>query len=287
MTLSNLLYPNISNAPSFHNLALFICHLFLDGKFRTGHILHDPGIFDNQLILDIQSNCPHLIPWQKTDIIQPFSTLWPSNQSTDNILQLIFFDPEHLPKNIVRLSKKLFVFYRLFVLLLCDDTKVQHQISAMSKVKVISNSNSLIIYQSAKNGSVCVYSITPDVKNGKEQQIGKVEPHFEQDRVTNVKNENLFVSTFGKFEENSLMVINAFIPNAIKSNVSGIGMHEISKKLHFSINFYQTSLDAAYINLTTRSWSSSVLHHDTILPRPQSVYKELSTEYDSLDAEKL
>lgn len=67
MTVPVLLAPNISNFQTFHSLALFICHLFVDGKFRTAHIVHDQNVFDPRLISEIHLNCFEPIPYVLTD----------------------------------------------------------------------------------------------------------------------------------------------------------------------------------------------------------------------------
>lgn len=91
MELSNLFGIKL---PNFHNLALFICHLFIDGQFRNGHIFYDPNVFQvGQLISEIQSTCPTSIPWISTDVTDKPVLPWKSNERTDHILQLIFFDP--------------------------------------------------------------------------------------------------------------------------------------------------------------------------------------------------
>lgn len=88
---------NISN---FNDLALFICHLFVDGHFRTGHILYNQNLFDGHLISEFNSVCPETIPWLMTDVTKTSSVLWDTKDRTDNILQLIFFEPGNSLKEI-------------------------------------------------------------------------------------------------------------------------------------------------------------------------------------------
>lgn len=112
MIVVSLLAPNIYN---YYNLALFICHLFIDGQFRTGHILYDPIQLDDRLIAEVDRICPHSIPWVTTEVNRDFSLPWNSNNQTDHILQLIFIDPNHLPENIDDL-KYLFAYYNLYII---------------------------------------------------------------------------------------------------------------------------------------------------------------------------
>lgn len=106
--------PNLVVSPNFRNLALFICYTFIGGNFRHGHILYDPNIFNDNLISEIDSNCPAQIPWQATDIIQLSLLPVNSGERTDHILQLIFLDPEHLEENISEFERFL-TFYRIFI----------------------------------------------------------------------------------------------------------------------------------------------------------------------------
>lgn len=70
MPATNVLFPGIPNTTPFHSLALFICHLFIDGKFRSGHVLYEPNALDDRIFTEIKSICPEPMPWQTIDITQ-------------------------------------------------------------------------------------------------------------------------------------------------------------------------------------------------------------------------
>lgn len=112
MTLSSHLVP--SNVANFHNLALVICHLFIDGHFRSVHILYEPNIFFDHFINDIESICPRPISWESTDVTKLSSLSRRSVEHTDHILQLIFLDPTSITAKIDK-SRESPTFYRLFI----------------------------------------------------------------------------------------------------------------------------------------------------------------------------
>lgn len=95
ITVLNILTPTSPSISNVHNLAMFICHLFIDGNFRYCHILYDPKVFDNQLTNQIDSICLVQIPWLTSDITQGSLSPWQANERTDPVLQLIFFDPKY------------------------------------------------------------------------------------------------------------------------------------------------------------------------------------------------
>lgn len=290
MTLSNLLAPNITNTRAFHNLALFICHLFIDGSFRTGHILHHPNLFDSQLISEIQLNCPISIPWQVNDVTHPISLPWKTNETTDHVLQLVFFDPDNLPKNIDKLVN-LFVYYRVFGLSATDEPKVQNQIESINKVNVKSSFNSLIVHQSVDDGSVCVHSVIPSSKVSEksvEENVMKsavdVVPRFHQNELSDFKNQNVFDLTFGKNEHNWLMIINHYDFNLPINSKQRF--RNMPQTLFFSVNFFKSSLNTNLFNITTQL-DNSIFHHQIARQRARKTYKELSTVYDPLDTKEL
>lgn len=131
--------------PNYHKLALFVCHLFIDGKFRTTHILFDPNIFDNLLISEIDSVCSDPIPLLTTDITK--SSIGTAEEYAQHgpTLQLIFFDPDHLPKKTIRFRRQL-AFYRLFIFCTPDEMDVKKTTtSVLQKLNLFESSNSLIL----------------------------------------------------------------------------------------------------------------------------------------------
>lgn len=130
--------------PNYHKLALFICHLFIDGKFRTAHILFDPNIFDNLLISEIDSVCSDPIPLLITDITKSSIGTAEEYAKHGPTLQLIFFDPDHLPKRTIKFRRQL-AFYRLFIFCTPEEMDVKKTTSVLQKLNLFRNSNSLIL----------------------------------------------------------------------------------------------------------------------------------------------
>lgn len=140
-------------SPDFRNSALFICYSFIGGNFRHGHILYDPNLFNDNLISEIDSNCPSQIPWLATDITK--SSLLPVNsgERTDHILQLIFLDPEHLVEKISEFERYL-TFYRIFIFVSTGD-----EVETKGNIHVVRNvsPNALVVHYNAANGSLVVH----------------------------------------------------------------------------------------------------------------------------------
>lgn len=111
---SSYLAVTVSQPPNFHNLTLFICHLFINGHFRTSHIMYDSTMFDGQFMTQTNSIFPQSIRWKFTDISAPsLNPFGDPFDSYDNILQLIFFDPQFFG-GLQRLSRILTNFCVLF-----------------------------------------------------------------------------------------------------------------------------------------------------------------------------
>lgn len=283
MTLSNLLALNISN---FHNLALFICQLFIDGQFRTGHILHDPNVFQvDQFITEIQSNCSSSVLWLSTDVNEPFQLPWKSEERTDHIIQLVFFDPENVLKKIEDF-KQLFTFYRL-VAFPASSTDVM----GLNKMKTIPESifsNSLFLtYNTTANGSACIYWI----RKSDESNERSVEIIYEQDKDSP---KNLFDAIFGKYEKNWVITIKLFrfATCTSKKNIKGIS--EIWDGSPFIANFYYRNLDAKFINLVKISCLDhndlkldKNINHPVQLGTERKFYSELTIEYKPIEDEQM
>lgn len=122
-------------APNYHTLALFICHLFIDGKFRTAHYLFDPNIFDDLLISEVNSVCSDPIPTLTMDISKPIFGTTEQYAQHETIL-LIFFDPNHLPKSAIKLRRYL-TFLRLFIFCTPGELDVKRTLTSIEKIKII------------------------------------------------------------------------------------------------------------------------------------------------------
>lgn len=282
MTLFNLIAPNI---PNFSNLAIFICHLFLDGNFNIGHILYDSRTFDNLLIFEIGTVCSHSnsILWMRTDVIAPHSSPWKPNQQTDHILQLIFFDPENLPSNIDEIEK-LFTFYRLFVIPSTNEIDIHQQVYLLSKSKL--SRKSLVLYQNLRRSSVCVHTITPeDTKECSNIAFDSVCTQ----NIDKFKNDDLFEVTFGKYQQDWIITIEQthLIPE--NQNHGSRKAFKFWNGNIFVANFLFTNLNAAYINMSIKDCTSSscAWNHKFVQQKSRKFYKELSVEYRSIDKEKL
>lgn len=146
----------VTNILNYQNVALFICHLFIDGNFRTGHILHDPKVSSDygiNLLIQMEKVYPSSISWLKTDITQQVSLPWAPHETTDHILQLIFLDLDHLPDDINNF-KDMFAYYRLCII----TSTAKDRVLAVEQLKSILNTD-LVILDKIFESAISVYSI--------------------------------------------------------------------------------------------------------------------------------
>lgn len=143
MNMETFIYSN--SQPSFLNLSLLICRLFVGGDFKTVNFLYYQELFDDRFYSQIKSVCSHEIPITTTDI-SSLETL-SNNQNehdpgqtnkNDHILQLIFLPHEQLSKYFHRIEG-LLKFYRVFVFLTING--MDFETSVMESAKVIANAN--------------------------------------------------------------------------------------------------------------------------------------------------
>ena len=258
MTPSNPFSPNSSN---YYNLAIFICHLFIDGNFRTGHILHYPDTFEEKIIIEVDSICPYPIPWVITDATQTASVSWTPNDRTDHILQLVFLKPNHSADNINDF-KDYFTFYHLFVFESSNETDLRTQLDAI-KNKETDNFGSMVIHRNGHNGSIRVHWIYND-------DIKMIYPQMKSSG-------NFFESTFGKYDETWLIAIKTTYEYPCQNIVDNQIMYYIKNGEPFIANFLQRQLRGSFINSSfpsceksNLSWVQRVIHH-----KNWTFYKEL------------
>lgn len=202
MTLSNILAPDITN---FHTLALFVCQLFIDGNFRTGHLVYDSQISDDRLITETNLICSHQIPWITTDINIPTqSSHWTIEDNSDYSLQVIVLD---LAKSTQFLNepKNQFSFYRIFVFTSTDEMDMKQTVSALKNSGLNSDSNSLVLHHSSTKHSIKVHWIVTKedpAKRSEDLSILNVEiyPNFQRHQKQS-KADNLFDQTFGIYKQ--------------------------------------------------------------------------------------
>lgn len=278
MTLSNLLAPNLSK---FHNLVIFICHLFTDGQFRTGHILYDPGAFQvDRFMIEIQSICTRSIPWLLNDVTKPIELPWKPEERTDHILQLVLFDPDNLPKNIEDF-KILLTFYRFFTFSVSSINGAELNNLEKFPESFFSNSLNLIHYTSA-NDSVCIYWIH---KND-ESNERSVDTIHEQNHDMP---KNLFSTVFDTYEKNWLITIKLYMLTTCTSNENIKGITEIWNGSPFFANFYFRNFNSTFIDLVKLSCQDqnkdiAIASHELVrIKNERKFYKELTTEYEHIE----
>lgn len=281
MTVLSFVTPNISSG-SFYNLAVFICHLFSDGRFQSGNILYDPTIFDTTLISEIQLKCPQSISWQITDITRPFPQLWQPNQDTDRILQLVFFNPAKIPRDVDDITE-IYTFYRVFVFFTVNRTTLRNQITILNDFTVVQNYNFLIVGYYRLNGSIWIHRSLNDPSEEEEVEIGSKDGYsFIQ------KNNKLFDPVFGGKQGSWLAMIKYGV---------GFPCHSCREKQIFSIwnsnqflaKFFISNLNGSYVNRTYYYYENSTMtwEHEIILHKNRKIYEELNADQNQVDSEAM
>lgn len=145
-----------SSTLNFRYLTLFLCHLFADGSFQTAQIVYDSNVFNENCLTQIQSTCFNSIALKTADINQPFTLPLIKHNRGDDVLQLIFFDSNHLGEKIDQF-KDLLNSYCVFVFPLTDDTNAQEQYGLINNLNSMSNKIALVLHYNVNKGTVYVY----------------------------------------------------------------------------------------------------------------------------------
>lgn len=268
----DLLLPNHSSHTSFHNLALFICHLFIDGHFRNAHILYDPNVFDAHLLNEVDSVCPVQIPWLITDVTQPRSVLWQNDNRTDHILQLIFFDPNHLEDEIHQ-SKHHLTIYRAFIFTSdVDEFNLRAPITLVKELDRGLGLKSLIVQYKSENVQW----------NGENDDLGEIfdGKHTKQGEMKDNRHGNLFDRTFGKFEQNLSICIRSYAFTKGKDAASITPT--VEQEYLYMSNYFNATLDKSFVHMRFGRLDNIFEPQvDTVvLRRQRKYYKELSLKYE-------
>lgn len=195
----------ISNVWNYQKLALFLCQMFIDGQFRSGHIIYHSNVFNDQFTTQIDSVCPHFIPWIITDIDQlslhPFKKLVDTD---DNILQVIFLDPQNLDEDMQYcIDLDYFKYYRIFVFQSTNEIEIEKQFLITKMYNPGYESSPLIMYYDSLSDELFInWMPMNDFDEGEWRPISlSVDPEA-----------NMFDRTFGEYEQNRTIAINILYP---------------------------------------------------------------------------
>lgn len=218
---------------NFHYLALFICHLFGDGHFRTVHIIFKPNTFNYTILEHIESICPHSIPFYLTDITRSWDWPWNQNDNPNNVLQLMFLDPKTFTTDTRQLNK-FFALYRIFAFSATDviETKTKTITSITESLRKFSGSNNLVLDFDAKN--VSIYMDVVDAQHPKPIMTMNVS-------FTNFNRRNLFDQTFGHYER--------MLSISVKHIDYHVTFYGIQKRVYYRLNYESTYYISNYFNI--------------------------------------
>lgn len=254
---------------TYHHLALFICHLFIDGHFRTAHFVYTPNTFDFDLLPQIDKLCPEPIPSYCTDITLPWKWPWNRNDNINNVLQLIFLNPDNFTDDIDALEA-LSVHYRVFCFATIDVNDPKLLTSTFVTIGDLVESKNLIVYHNAENVSVAM--------NG--ESIPKLV--YVVNDETNFQQTNLFDRTFGEYERSQSIELRRFRYSPKSLHGVDFSTHTYPEALW--MHFYQMHLNNAYIYIT---WVDDLRHPALAtnlycVLEPSNYYKELTAKYQCI-----
>lgn len=243
MSITNLLTSSILNASSFRNLALLICHLFIDGTFRTSHLLYDPDCFDDNVLVEIQSICPQPIPWKLTNIYGYSLLPWEYQVDTeDNVLQLLFFKPKDLMGQI-NYFKIYFNFFQIFVLPHTDEIETKEQYSIIRDFVFKSDANALIVYYDRSDSEVFVNWLP--INNYNDYQSDWQPKRMSTDPQTNLIDcTDIFERTFGEYDRRRSIEINGVCRTPNNKSRCVLPLYESIR-----MSYYHQQLPKSYINV--------------------------------------
>lgn len=277
MVISNFSSAVISNVTNFHYLALFVCHLFGNGSFRIAHIVYHPNVFDQRLLLQIDSICSDSIPLYLTDITQSFPISHQKSYNLDSILQMIFLNPANLADEIEQFGSANFALYRIF--LFSSTTTMNQNILFEIHKRGIDTRTLITLYNES---SVIVFIENSSQSNGNVNEQGTI---FILNHKTNLENLNLYDKTFGVYERMESI------------DIYRIDFYDSPHKFRPSfylydafINYCHFHLNGSFINTIWHNRYQPLfppIYHRTVIENHRNYYLEASQDYKLIEDETL
>lgn len=256
---------------TYYHLALFICHLFIDGQFRTAHFVYKSSTFDSDLLLQIDKLCPARIPSYSTDLTLPWEWPWNRNDNINTVLQLNILSSNNLTGDIDELENG-FAYYRVFCFASIDAMDSNQQTSIFATLRDLTNSKNLIVYYNAQNASIFIDPIAANFHSNPKLV-------YVVNRDANYRQVNLFDQTFGEFERTQSIAVRRIISSIKK--LHGVEFSPIFHPEVLRIQYYHLHLKNAFIYMT---WVDYLEHppfetNRYCLLQPSNYYKELTYKY--------
>lgn len=256
------------NVTSISHLVLFMCHLFIDGHFRTAQLLYNPKRFELDWLLNINRICPESIPLYLVDMNQQSEWTWNDKDSPDNVLQLNFIDPTNFIDDINQLSRMDHAYYCIFCFPSSDLTETKQRISTIRGQMELKGSKALFASYNSRDVSISMHMS---------------QPILVIDNKTNFSRINLYDQTFGEYERRQSFAIQRVEDvdiNDFKSGTDMIYDFRFDTEVLW-MHFYHLQLNSSFMSMTLRVDDKSthlrVYRHCTI--QPPKYYKELTYNY--------
>lgn len=255
------------------------------------------------MISEVNSVCSDPIPTLTMDISKPIFGTTEQYAQHETILQLIFFDPNHLPKSAIKLRRYL-TFHRLFIFCTPGELDVKRSLPALKKLKLFTNSNSLILnfvqttdiinqYSISNDGEIIGDSVSYSDKKVEKTLVSSKELSSEQssalsvkqDRQINTNKSNVFDRTFGIYERTWKIWIKSSIhipchwnPHLSQNTVNTLIF--LANLLYQKLNASVSTL--AVIECGDANTFRVLLYYSSY--KPGTFYKEYTGEHIMIDA---
>lgn len=266
----------MANVTGIHQLALFICHLFIDGHFRTAHFVYKPNTFEFDWLLQMDAICPEPIPLYLSDITLPWEWPWNDKDTLNNVLQLNFFDMNNNLADDVDQLQESCAYYRVFCFPSTNLPNAEQRSFVFSTLRPFCDSNILLVDYNTKNVSTFIDSNYDS--NWKSSQ----EPIVIVSDETEIEHANLFDRTFGEYERmQSIAIQRALPPSQLEQTTYFPYVAAETIWMHY----YHLRLRSSIINVTwfdNRNYPFTVTDKQCLLQVPDH-YKEFSHTYQCIE----
>lgn len=263
----SLVNHTVSNQPIFGHLALFVCHLFIDGPFHSAKLSFDHGSLNYQFLSEMESDCPTNIPWKIENLLEfkMDSEIKNQNEIDDSVLNVIWIEMDKFDETLtVRIFPNL-IGNQLFILNTngkMDNMAWQRWFDRINTSKT----SSLVLLHDWISGYYNVHLLFGN----------KFQLVFQQDHWNNGI---LFDQTFAKHDNKWLITIptvnkNSCIAKNIKCGLFELVAMETVKKI-LALKF-----DSIFEELFKECNGSQ--KNDYVRQIPSTIYGELSNEAEIL-----
>lgn len=251
---SNINLTTYEYQPSYHTLAILICHLFTSGKFQLVHVIYDSRVFDDQLIASVDNECFGEISWTTTDLVKSR----PKEQHSKlNILQLVFPNLNDPVWNAVFLNTSTLHYHLLMI-----PPKANDWIDILELITFLDSNTLIVVFQQETQ------------RIGFFTKIRNKPLNFIYEFDGKILQKNIFNETFGKVESSWMLGI-----HYSKSTVCFGEKYRLRMQVflvqRYLANFYSNRFENSFINGSNIACGNHSSNYSLGFAHSNSFYQEL------------